>query len=127
MAACLTMFSLRTIRILLERNNTPFEIQPGSAAEVASKGPVARAAAKAGPNIVALVDRFSDLPGELQSYLLSVGDVSGDSPDRVKSVIIGGRGGGGGRRAAAKGTGGGAASSARGAKKGAAKSRKKSR
>jgi hypothetical protein len=115
------MFSLRTIRILLEKNNIPFEVQSSNTPGLAAKGPVAQAAAKSGPNIVALVDRFSDLPKELQSYLLSVGDVSGDSPDRVRSLVIGGRGGG---RARAEAGGGGQASAAPRAKKGAAKSRK---
>jgi hypothetical protein len=118
MAACLSMFSLRTIRTLFEKNNVPFELRSDSPASLASKAPAARAAASAGPNIVALVDSFGDLPKEVQSYLLTAGDVSGDSPDRVKAVIVGGRGGaqGGGGKAAAQAT-----------KKGAAKSGKKSR
>lgn len=90
MAACASMFSMKMIRILLDKNKVPFEIQAGGQG-VASKSAVTRVAAKAAPSIVAMVDSFSELPKELQDYLLSVGNVPSTSADRVKGLILGGK------------------------------------
>jgi len=90
MAGCVSMFSLEVIRTLLDRSQIPYEIKAARAG-AATKSRVNRAAAQAGPSIVAMVDSFNELPKELQDYLLTVGDVPSTSPDRAKSVIIGGR------------------------------------
>jgi hypothetical protein len=89
MAGCLG-FSLADIRILLERNQIPFKLNPASAQE-ASANAVTKAAAKAGPSIVAMVDTFGELPKELQDMLLKAATVPNTSKDHVKSLIIGGR------------------------------------
>jgi hypothetical protein len=89
MAGCLG-FSLADIRILLERNQIAFKMSPASEHE-ASKNAVTRAAAKAGPSIVAMVDRFSELPKELQDHLTKPASVPNTSADHVKSFIIGGK------------------------------------
>jgi hypothetical protein len=84
------MFSLKMIRALLDKSQIPYEVGPAASA-ASSKDPVSRAAAKAGPSIVAMVDSFSELPTELQDYLLRAGNVRSTSPDRAKSLIIGGK------------------------------------
>ena len=90
MAACRSMFSLEMIRVLLDRNQIAYKLSAPSA-DAAGQNPVNRAAAKAGPSIVAMVDNFSELPKELQDYLLTTGNVSSSSPDRAKSLILGGK------------------------------------
>jgi len=89
MGAC-RGFSLADIRILLERNHIQFKLNPASAHE-ASKNAVTRAAAKAGPSIVAMVDSFRELPRELQDYLVKTATVPNTSADHIKSFIIGGK------------------------------------
>lgn len=90
MAGCVSMFSLKMIRVLLDRNEIPYELKAGPAS-AESRNVVNRAAAKAGPSIVAMVDSFNELPKELQDYLLSVGNVPSTSADRAKGLIIGGK------------------------------------
>jgi len=90
MAGCVSLFSLKMIRILLERDGIPFEIRPAAGAPSA-RDPVSRVAADTGATIVAMVDSFRELPKDLQGYLLSVGNVPRSSPDRVKGLVLGGR------------------------------------
>ncbi len=101
MAGCISLFSLKMIRILLEAQNIPFEIRP-AAGSSGARDPVTRAAVDTGPTIVAMVDSFSELPKDLQTYLLSVGNVPRSSPDRVRGLVLGGRDGGMARPMAAK-------------------------
>jgi hypothetical protein len=96
MAACASLFSLKMITTILEKSKIPFQIQAAQGAS--AKARVTQVAAGT-PSIVALVDSFSELPKELQEYLLSVQSTKvGMTPasrlaakDRAKGVIIGGK------------------------------------
>ena len=90
MAACASMFSMRMIRVLLENNRIPFQIQTGGEG-TPNKNPVTEVTTKSAPSIVAMVDSFNELPKELQTYLLSVSHAPSSSEDRAKSLILGGK------------------------------------
>jgi len=96
---CCSVVSLKMMRILLDKYKIPYSVELGAP----SADPVSRLSSTLGPRVVAFVDTFSELPEEIQSYLLTTtgglltasggldGAISRD--DASRGLVLGGTAG----------------------------------